>query len=361
MQHRLKPGQPRRQFIAATLCAAAAPALWAQPAGRHRAVYMYSAADREDKLVAAARKEGSVQLYTSMNKSDVQALTDAFTARFKVRADVWRASSEEVLKHTMNEARANLHKCDVIETNGPEIEMLYRQKVLDEFHSAHIRDIPPAAVPKHGHYIADRFNFFTLGYNTSAVPPLEAPNTLMELLQPKFAGKIGLESSDADWFAAVVKGMGEQKGMDFFRRLAAMKPRMVDGHTLLATMLSTGHVGLTPTIYNHSVEKMKAMGAPVRWKAIDPTYGRPNCIAPARNAPHPNAAMLFIDFMLSPEGQRVLAKRFRVPSSLAVDTSLNKFTFQTIDPVISLEESAKWEKAWSQLFLGGQKIKKEAE
>jgi iron(III) transport system substrate-binding protein len=102
-------------------------------------------------------------------------------------------------------------------------------------------------------------------------------------------------------------------------------------------------------------------GAPVKWKAIQPTFGRPNAIGVARRAPHPHAAMTFVDFMLSKEGQTILKERNRVPASLSVDTHLNKFPFQMIDPVITLDENDKWEKLWSELFLKGKKLEKEAD
>jgi iron(III) transport system substrate-binding protein len=70
---------------------------------------------------------------------------------------------------------------------------------------------------------------------------------------------------------------------------------------------------------------------------------------------------LFADFMLSKEGQTILKERNRVPSSLKVDTHLNKFPFQMIDPVITLDEAEKWEKLWSDLFLKGKKIEKETD
>ena len=101
-------------------------------------------------------------------------------------------------------------------------------------------------------------------------------------------------------------------------------------------------------------------GAPVKWKAIRPTFGRPNAIGVAKRAPHPHAGLLFADFMLSKEGQTILKERNRVPASLSVDTHLNKFPFQMIDPVITLDEDAKWEKLWSDLFLKGRKIEKES-
>jgi iron(III) transport system substrate-binding protein len=99
----------------------------------------------------------------------------------------------------------------------------------------------------------------------------------------------------------------------------------------------------------------------VRWKALTPTFGRPNAIGLARRAPHPHAAMLFADFMLSRQGQTILKDRNRVPASLSVDTRLNKFAFHMIDPVITLDENERWEKLWIELFLQGNRPRKESE
>jgi len=97
-------------------------------------------------------------------------------------------------------------------------------------------------------------------------------------------------------------------------------------------------------------------GAPIRWKALVPTFGRPNAVGLARRAPHPHAALLFADFLLSREGQTILKARHRVPSSLAVNSHLNAFPFQMIDPAITLDEDEKWSKMWSDLFLRGQRV-----
>jgi iron(III) transport system substrate-binding protein len=102
-------------------------------------------------------------------------------------------------------------------------------------------------------------------------------------------------------------------------------------------------------------------GAPIKWKALTPTFGRPNGVALAKRTDRPHAALLFADFMLSPEGQQLIKAANRVPASTAVDTNLNKMPYEMIDPVIVLDEAQKWEKLWSELFLKGQAIKKEAE
>jgi len=288
-------------------------------------------------------------------------ITEAFEKKTGIKVELWRASSEKVLQRAVTEARAGRFACDIIETNGPEMEACYREKLLDEFHSPNFRDLPAAAFPRHRHWIADRFNFFTIGYNTNFVKPQEVPNKYEDLVHPRWAGRVGMEGSDVDWFGAVVKSMGEDKGLAFFRKLAESKPEIRTGHTLMAELVASGEIPLAATIYNHNIERLIVKGAPVKWKAITPTFGRPNAIGVARQAPHPHAGLVFADFMLSKEGQTLLKERNRVPASLAVDTHLNKFPFQMIDPVITLDEDAKWEKLWSDLFLKGKKLKKESE
>ena len=347
---------------AASVAVAAAPAVFAQDSSaRAREIYLYKGADRDARLLEGARKEGTLSLYTSLNTKDSGPITEAFEKKTGVKVLLWRSSSEKVLQRAVTEARAGRFVCDVLETNGPEMEALYREKLLAEFISPHFKDLPPAAFPKHRHYVADRFNFFTIGYNTNLVKPDEVPNTYADLLHPRFAGKLALESGDTDWFAAIVKHMGEREGVAYFRKLAEARPQMRTGHTLLAELISSGEVAITPTIYNHNIERLAVRGAPVKWKALTPTFGRPNAIGVVPRAQHPHAALLFTDFMLSREGQQLLKDRNRVPASTAVDTQLNKFPFEMIDPVISLDESEKWDKLWSDLFLKGQKVQKETE
>ena len=331
------------------------------PAARNRDLYLHRGADRDARLLDGARKEGQLNLYTSLNTKDSGPITEAFEKVTGVKVLLWRSSSEKVLQRAVTEARAGRFACDVLETNGPEMEALHREKLLAEFYSPHFKDLPPAAFPKHRHYVADRFNFFTIGYNTKLVKPDEVPNSYVDLLHPRFMGKIALESGDTDWFAALVKHMGEDKGLAFFRKLADMKPQMRTGHTLLAELVSSGEVPITATIYNHNIERLAVKGAPVKWKALSPTFGRPNAIGVVPRAAHPHAALLFTDFMLSPQGQQLLKERNRVPASTAVDTPLNKFPFEMIDPIISLDEADKWDKLWSGLFLKGQKVQKETE
>jgi len=358
-----RPG--RRAFHRAALGALIAPLVArAQPPAAespHRAVYMAQGGNRASRLEAEARKEREVVMYTSLNLKDSVPLTETFEKRTGIKVQLWRTSSEKVVQRAVTEARAGRFACDILETNGPEMEAMYRERLLDEFYSPNFKDLPPAAFPKHRHYVADRFNFFTIGYNTNLVKPDEVPRSYEELVLPKWAGRVGMEASDVDWFGAMVKTMGEEKGMAFFRKLADSRPQLRTGHTLMAELVASGEIPLAIAIYNHNIERLAVKGAPARWKAINPTFGRPNAIGVARRAPRPHAAMVFVDFMLSKEGQTIIRDRNRVPSSLSVDTHLNKFAFHMIDPVITLDENDKWEKLWSDLFLKGRRLQKETE
>ncbi len=350
-----------RHAVAAIALAAA----WLPPCGHTAAnvdrLQPDSGPARERRLLADARAEGSVTIYTSMNLKDSQPLIEAFEKKHGVKVTLWHAVGEKIVLRTLTEARAGRHDVDILATSGAQMEILYREKILAPFYSPAFTDLPPAAFAPHGHYVAARINFFVLGYNTKLIPPNDVPRSYADLLNPKWAGKIGVEASDVAWFAAVTKAMGENQGRRYFTQLASMKPAVRNGHTLMAELVSAGEIPMAVNVYNHSMERLKAKGAPVDWRPLVPTFGSPNAIGIAARAPHPHAALLFADFILSPEGQEIVLRRGFVPASRAVDSPLNKFEYGFIDPGILLDEWDKWSKLWSQLFLGGRTIEKEAD
>lgn len=349
-----------RSLVIAAVLAPALALAQGKP-GPNSALYLYKGADRDQKVLAGAKKEGKVIVYTSLNTKDSVPISEAFKKKYGVEVELWRSSSEKVLQRAVTEARAGRHSVDSFELNGPELEALWREGLLDKYYTPQSKNMPPAAFAKNGAYIADRFNFFTIGYNTNLVKPNDVPKSYEDLLDPKWVGRIGIEASDTDWFGSLVHSMGEEKGMAFFRKLAAMKPQMRTGHTLMAELVSSGEIALALDIYNHNAERLKVKGAPIEWKPLKPTFGRPNGVSVAKNAPHPHAALLFVDFMLSLDGQQLIKKRNRVPASNKVDSNLNDFPYEMIDPVVVIDEADKWEKRWSELFLKGQAIQKEKE
>jgi iron(III) transport system substrate-binding protein len=325
--------------------------LHAQTPGGNDAVYRYRGADRDTRVLAQARREGSVVLYTSLAPTESQPLAAAFERRYGVKVVLWRALSDQVVRRAMTEAQARRHAVDVVETNGPEMEMLARERLLAEFHSPHLADLPPSGVPAHRMWFPDRFNFYVVAYNTAKVKRAEIPSSYEGFADPKWKGRLALESTDAEWLATLVKTWGEAKGMDYARRLSDLRPAVRTGHVLLASLVAAGEVPVGLTAYNSNVEPLKRKGAPIDFVPVQPVVARPQGIGVARNAPHPNAALLFADFVLSPEGQRLFESMGRVPASTRVKSELNNFPFTMIDAATALDEKQKWEALWNKLFL----------
>ncbi len=312
----------------------------------------YEGADRERVLAAGAKQEGEVMLYTSLVPEDLTTLAAAFEKKYGVKLKTWRANSEKVLQRAVTEARAGRNDADIIETNGPQLESLYREKGLQPLRSPHIRDLMPQAVQKHGHWVGTRINMFVHSYNTTLVRKEELPKSYAELAHPRWKGRLGIEAEDEDWFAMIIKELGEEAGLRTFREIARVNGFSVrKGHTLLAGLVASGEIPLALTTYSHGAEKMKQKGAPVEWFAISPAIGRANGIGVTRKPPHPHAAALFVDFLLSPEGQAILQKGGYVPANLKVEDRAQKLPLRFVDPAVILDEHDKWKKLWQEIVL----------
>ena len=335
--------------VLALMLAALAPAALAQAGAE--ALYTYKGADRQQRLIQGAKKEGSVVLYTSLATTESVPLSQAFEKKYGVKVELWRATSDKVVQRALTEAKGRRHAVDVVETNGPELEMLAREKLLARFESPYLADLPPAAIPAHRLWVSDRLNFFVVAFNTNKVKREELPKTYEGFLDPKWKGRIGIEATDQEWLATIVKLWGEPKGMDFFRKLAAMRPDVRKGHVLLSELIAVGEVPVGLTVYNANAESMKRRGGPIDWAPVQPVVARPQAIAVFGNAPHPHAALLFADFVLSPEGQQLFLSMGRVPASIKVKSPLNNFQYNLVDPITVLDESEKWEKTWNELFI----------
>ncbi|HET7362133.1 MAG TPA: extracellular solute-binding protein [Burkholderiales bacterium] len=329
-------------------------------AAANRDIYMYQGADREARLVAGAKQEGQVVLYSTMTVQDGRALAAAFEKKYGVKLVHWRGSAEKIVQRAIAEAKSGYDGADVFETSSHRMEALRREGLLEDFYTPAFAELAPSAfAPGHRQWVAARFAFFVLGYNTQLVKPDELPATYEDLLRPRWAGRLAIESTDVLWFAALAKAMGEENGLAFFRRLAAMRPQIRSGHILGAQLVASGEIPLFVDAYNNNMETLKKAGAPVDWKPLAPAYGQASAIGVARHSRRPHAALLFTDFLLSREGQEFFRSVNRVPASLAVDTPLNKFPHQIIDPAIALDESEKWNRLWSEIFLGGKPVGRE--
>ncbi|HEX6632639.1 MAG TPA: extracellular solute-binding protein [Usitatibacter sp.] len=347
----------RRAILAAALAAAFALPAWAQVGSTVEEIAAYDKPDRDQKLYDAAKKEGALTIYTSAQIKDMGAIVDAFKKKYPgINVEIWRASSEKVLQRAITEARAGRNTMDVAETNGPELESLHREKVAQAMKSPYLKDLIPEAIPSHHEWTGTRLNVFVQAYNTNAIKKADLPKTWEDLKDPKWKDKIGIEQADYDWFSAQAGVLGEQKAVQLFKDIVNTNGISVrKGHTLLTQLVVSGEVPLALTVYNYKAEQFKKKGAPIDWFSIGPAIARPNGIAVAKKAPHPHAAVLFYDFEISPDGQKVLAKRNFVTTNRKVHTKLGDIPMKFVDVNQMLDNYDHWEKLYSQLFSGKSK------
>jgi iron(III) transport system substrate-binding protein len=350
------PNWTRRSLLATGLAGFLAPHLessaLAQSGGSAvEGLANLEGADRTQKLVDGAKKEGALTFYTSAPVDDVKVLTDAFEKKHGVKVRVWRGSSENILQRTVVESRARRYEADIIDTNGPEMEALSREKLLQAVKSPLHSELMPNAIRPHGEWVGTRLNIFVGAYNTKLVKKEEIPTTYEGFLDPKWKGKLGIEAEDTDWFAVTVTSMGEEKGLKLFRDIAAANGLSVrKGHTLLTNLVVSGEVPLALTVYSYKAEQLKNDGAPIDWFGIAPVVARFNGAGVTKNAPHPHAAVLFYDFMMR-DAQELLASRDFTPSNLKVKPLPEGLKVEFIDPKVVLDEGTKWTKLWDEIVV----------
>jgi iron(III) transport system substrate-binding protein len=311
----------------------------------------YAGPDRAEKLIAGAKKEGTVTVYTSANVDDMAVVTSAFEKKYGVKVRVWRGSSENVVQRGVTEARGGRFDADVFETGGAAMESLHREKLLQEVKSPSFADLEPAALTAHGEWTGTRYNVFVAAYNTKLIKKDDLPKSYDDLLDPKWKGKLGIEVDDSDWFGAVIDQLGEEPGLKLFRNIVATNGISVrKGHTLLANLIISGEVPLALTTYAYRAVQLKNSGAPVDWFAIPPTIARFEGAGVARRAAHPNAALLFFDFMLT-DAQELLRNRAYFPASRKVKPLTEGISVTFLDAARNLDENQKWSKFYRDTII----------
>ena len=334
------------EAILATVMALAAAAAQADSG-----LATYQGADRLQRIAEAAKGEGELTIYTSTPVEDMKVLTDAFERKYGIKTKVWRASSEKVLQRAVAEARAQRFDVDAFDTNGPQLEALVREKLLTPVWSPSLASLVPEARFAHQSWVGTRLLVFVLAYNTKLVRKSELPASYDGFADPKWKGRLGIEAEDSDWFATISTLMGEAKAETLFRSIVAANGVSVrKGHTLLTQLVASGEVPVALTVYNYKAEQLKNQGAPIDWYVIPPAIARANGVGVAARAPHPNAALLWYEFELGEEGQRLLLSRDFVPTNRTIDTPLNRFPLRFVDAKAVVDDSGKWDRRYADIF-----------
>jgi iron(III) transport system substrate-binding protein len=307
-------------------------------------------ADRTQRLIAAAKKEGVVTLYSSAVAEHMNAVAAAFEKTYGIRVKTWRGGSEEVLQRAVTEARGGRFDMDVVETAAMQIIAIGREKLLEPVQTPLASELMPQAIIPGEPWLPTRIVVFTGAYNTRLIAPQDLPKSLDDLLNPKWRGKLGIEADDNNWLAALCGAIGEEKGLKLFGDIVAKNGMSVrKGHTLLANLVASGEVPMALSVYYHEVEPLKRSGAPVAELNIPPVFSFATGAGLAKRAPHPYGGVLFIDFLLL-QGQQILAQHENIPANLKYQHLPANLRLAFMDVPKYMAESGKWAKLYKELL-----------
>ena len=305
------------------------------------------------KGVLKARKEGKLTVYSSLPPADFDPIVKAFEQKYGVHVTVWRSSASGILQRAISEGRAGRYEADVFETNGPQLEAMYREKLLQPINSPVLKLLIPAAIQDSNAWTATRLNVFTVAYNTNLIKKADLPTSYKDLLDPRWKGKLGVEGQDSlPWFAETVHNLGGQPGIALFKQIVAKNGVSVRrGHTLVANLVASGDVPMAFGVYNYKVQSMKEAGAPIDWFSIGPAITQPNGVGVAHMLRHPNAAVLFYDFLLT-DGQVMYAAHDMAVTNTTVKRKLPDVSMQIISNKDIIDNQAKNQALFNSVFSG---------
>jgi iron(III) transport system substrate-binding protein len=314
-------------------------------------VAAYQGPDRQQRLVEGAKREKELTFYSSSPPADIAVLVGAFDKKYGVKVKVWRADSEGFLQRILSEARARRFEVDVMAGSSSALEPLYRENLLQEVKSPYLADVIEQAIAPHRQWVAVYLSLFVQAYNTNLISKDSLPRSYADLVRPQWMGKLGIEAEDFDWFAEVVRELGEERGLRLFREIVDTNGISVrKGHSLLNNLVAAGEVPLALTDYGFLAEQSKRKGAPLDWFVITPAIARATAEGLARNAPHPYAAVLFYDFLLS-DAQPILAERKFMPASRSIEP-IYKEPLKLIDSAVMLDQARKWQDLFQKTIIG---------
>lgn len=328
-------------------------------------VALLKSADRQKILEEAARKEGRLLWYTTLIVN--QALTPlkgAFEKKYPfVQVDYHRADSDALAQRMLAEYQAKKYDVDILDGTST-IIMLRRAGHMQRYFSPQLREYPAQLKDKEGYWSVPNVYFMTLGYNTKLVKPNEVPKTLNDLLDPKWKGKMVWSTSGGSgapvFIGNVLLTLGEEKGLAYLKRLAAQNvAKSTASARAVLDMVIAEEFAIAINMFNYHAVISKSAGAPVDWQAIEPVPAQVKTLGLAKNAPHPHASMLFIDFLLSKEGQKIFQEAdylpahpdvpAKVPDLKAGAGRFSKANF--ISPEMLLDKEEKWVEVFQKLFF----------
>jgi iron(III) transport system substrate-binding protein len=317
---------------------------------------IYQGGDREKLLVDGAKREGQFTLYTS--HTWFRTLVKDFEKKYPfIKVSEWRNDSKNLIRKVLEESKSGRVLVDVVETTADGMGVIKREGLFQEYYSPEARYYPNELKPrgKNGFfYLPDRETYNSLGFNTTLIPPTAAPRNLKDLIDPKWKGKMAITSTSTGvrWIGNALDTLGRE----YLEKMADQEVSVQDmAPAALIGLIGSGEVPMSPTIFDANVAIAKQKGSPVEWRPLEPVVTTVGSSALMAKAPNPHTALLFIDFLLSKEGQQLIMKGGLWSPREDIGTVEQKFKKTYLDEKYSLEELeakfTQWENLLRQLFI----------
>jgi iron(III) transport system substrate-binding protein len=265
---------------------------------------------RKKALEEGARKEGEFVIYTSISDQDNPKVMAAFKKTYPfVKTEVYRGTPRSALLKAATEARAGRFAVDIVATAPAEMWQMKQAKLSTGYLSPELQAMPKGSYDPEGYWSAFEVTPIVVAYQTKLLPAADIPNNYQDLLHPKYKGKMNLGTEEYDWFSVMLDAMGWEKGLAYMRALAKQDLHFPGPSSRMRVQLMlAGESAIALAARGRRVVDFKEQGAPIDFRIFTPYAGEPNSLAIAARAPHPHAAILFADWILSQEGQARLAE-----------------------------------------------------
>ena len=268
-----------------------------------------SPAERKNALEEGARQEGQIAIFTSMSAKDNPQVMAAFEKKYPfVKTQVYRGSPRSVLLKYATEARAGRFAVDIVATGPSEIWQMKQSKLSTGYLSPELQALPKGSYDPEGYWSSFEVTPIVVAFQTKLLKNADIPNDYKDLLQPKYKDQMNLGTEDYDWFSVMLDSMGKDKGLEYMRALAKQNLNMPGSSSRMRVQLMlAGETKITLAARGRRVVDFKEQGAPIDFRIFEPYAAEPNSLSIAAKLPHPHAAILFADWILSEEGQVTLA------------------------------------------------------
>ena len=264
----------------------------------------------ETSVIEGAKKEGALVYYTTMDIQNSKPLLDAFNKKYPfIKADLIRLGGTAMVSRIITEAQAGAGRFDVALGISPSLTPMRERNLIAPYVSPEFANMYEDLYDPKGYWSTVYLNTLVLGYNTKVISKNDLPKTYDDLLKPQYKQKFIIDIENHDVFVALSQEWGQEKAINYFKGLAKQEPVFLRGNTNRANFVSVGERSMT-FVYSQAIERMKQTGAPVDWIPLEPVAVELNVAMLSAKASHPNSAKLFIDYLLSKDGQEFL-KTFR--------------------------------------------------